>query len=164
MPVVTVHPNKKWMLCQSLDNQILCYGSTGLAHMLLSHHPPAFSHNLLCVLHSDRFKLHKKKLFRGHNNAGFACGITTPPDGSQAIMRLELNFDCSIRCLCSQWWCWRTSVYLGLEELQDLQKISGSRKGAFFLLLFSSLLFSINSYFFYRLAWVLNGTQWRIAS
>jgi hypothetical protein len=31
MPVVTVHPNKKWMLCQSLDNQILCYGSTGLA-------------------------------------------------------------------------------------------------------------------------------------
>jgi len=34
------------------------------------------------LLHSDRFKLHKKKLFRGHNNAGFACGITTPPDGA----------------------------------------------------------------------------------
>jgi hypothetical protein len=37
MPVVTVHPNKKWMLCQSLDNQILCYGSTGLAHLQLIH-------------------------------------------------------------------------------------------------------------------------------
>ena len=77
MPVVTMHPNKKWMLCQSLDNQILCYGSTGKIR----------AHSLLAIfnftsLHSDRFKLHKKKLFRGHNNAGFACGITTPPDGA----------------------------------------------------------------------------------
>ena len=43
------------------------------------------------TLDSDRFKLHKKKLFRGHNNAGFACGITTPPDGALCHTRLPLR-------------------------------------------------------------------------
>jgi hypothetical protein len=86
MPVVTVHPNKKWMLCQSLDNQILCYGSTGLP-LFLKCFPALF----YLILDSDRFKLHKKKLFRGHNNAGFACGITTPPDGALCHTRLPLR-------------------------------------------------------------------------
>lgn len=81
MPVVTMHPNKKWMLCQSLDNQILCYGSTGQV-ACIRFYPYSSSHYLL---HADRFKLHKKKLFRGHNNAGFACGITTPPDGAHHL-------------------------------------------------------------------------------
>ena len=40
-------------------------------------------------LHLDRFKLHKKKLLRGHNNAGFACGITTPPDGAHQRSTLQ---------------------------------------------------------------------------
>jgi pre-mRNA-processing factor 17 len=81
MPVVTMHPNKKWMLCQSLDNQILCYGSTGQV-ACIRFYPYSSSYYLL---HADRFKLHKKKLFRGHNNAGFACGITTPPDGAHHL-------------------------------------------------------------------------------
>ena len=49
----------------------------------------AYSFNSFTALHSDRFKLHKKKLFRGHNNAGFACGITTPPDGMSRFIILH---------------------------------------------------------------------------
>uniref|UniRef100_A0A7S4KY98 Pre-mRNA-processing factor 17 n=1 Tax=Guillardia theta TaxID=55529 RepID=A0A7S4KY98_GUITH len=60
MPAVTAAPfdngNPKYLLCQSLDNQILCYMS------------------------GDRFKLNKKKLFVGHTIAGYACQVGVSPD------------------------------------------------------------------------------------
>lgn len=48
---------EKWLLGQSLDNQIVVYGV----------------HN--------RFRQHNKKLFRGHLNAGYACQVDMTPDG-----------------------------------------------------------------------------------
>eukprot|EP01101_Sappina_pedata_P011802 TRINITY_DN7992_c0_g1_i1.p1 TRINITY_DN7992_c0_g1~~TRINITY_DN7992_c0_g1_i1.p1 ORF type:complete len:581 (+),score=197.62 TRINITY_DN7992_c0_g1_i1:204-1745(+) len=57
MPAVTLHPNGKYFLAQSLDNQILCYSAR------------------------DRFKLNKKKRFAGHMIAGYACQISFSPDG-----------------------------------------------------------------------------------
>lgn len=56
MPAVTVHPNKKWLACQSLDNQIL-------------------------VFSSDSFRQNRKKVFKGHTVAGFACQVGFSPDG-----------------------------------------------------------------------------------
>jgi pre-mRNA-processing factor 17 len=56
MPAVTRHPNGKWLACQSLDSQILVYAS-------------------------DSFRQNRKKAFKGHNVAGYACQIGFSPDG-----------------------------------------------------------------------------------
>ena len=127
MPVVTVHPNKKWMLCQSLDNQILCYGSTGLAHLQLIHsiHSLRFIQTVLsCTKRNCSVGTITRAL-----HAALQLLQTVCPASSSCIMSFSLWL-LSIRRLRSQWRCWRTSVYLGLEELQDLQKISGAREGA----------------------------------
>ncbi|CAO3578541.1 unnamed protein product [Absidia cylindrospora] len=57
MPSVTLHPNRKWIACQSLDNQIYVYGAR------------------------DRFKVNRKKHFAGHLVAGYACKPGFSPDG-----------------------------------------------------------------------------------
>lgn len=57
MPVLSVHPNRKWMSCQSMDNTIYVYST------------------------QDRFKMNTKRSFSGHLVAGFACGLAYSPDG-----------------------------------------------------------------------------------
>ncbi|KAG0746126.1 hypothetical protein G6F57_000965 [Rhizopus arrhizus] len=57
IPAVTVSPNKKWLACQSLDNQILIYGAR------------------------DRFRINRRKRFAGHLIAGYACKPGFSPDG-----------------------------------------------------------------------------------
>ncbi|KAJ3129636.1 pre-mRNA-processing factor 17 [Nowakowskiella sp. JEL0407] len=57
MPAVSLHPTNKWMACQSLDNQIMIYSAR------------------------DRFRLHRKKTFKGHLIAGYACVPNFSPDG-----------------------------------------------------------------------------------
>ncbi|ORX91457.1 WD40 repeat-like protein [Basidiobolus meristosporus CBS 931.73] len=57
MPSVSLHPNKKWLACQSLDNQIVVYGA------------------------KDRFRLNGKKRFTGHVIAGYACQPNFSADG-----------------------------------------------------------------------------------
>ncbi|CEG67989.1 hypothetical protein RMATCC62417_04328 [Rhizopus microsporus] len=57
IPSVTVSPNKKWLACQSLDNQILIYGAR------------------------DRFRINRRKRFAGHLIAGYACKPGFSPDG-----------------------------------------------------------------------------------
>ncbi|KAJ3362292.1 hypothetical protein GGF31_001777 [Allomyces arbusculus] len=56
MPAVSLSPNKKWLACQSLDNQIMLYAVT------------------------DKFRLNRKKCFRGHLVAGYACELGFSPD------------------------------------------------------------------------------------
>lgn len=57
MPVVTMHPSLRYLVCQSLDNRI-------------------------CVFQAgDRYAAQRKKNFRGHNTAGYACDISCSPDG-----------------------------------------------------------------------------------
>jgi pre-mRNA-processing factor 17 len=58
MPAVTLDPSGKWLACQSMDNQIMCYG-----------------------VHTN-FRLNRRKCFRGHNVAGYSCKIAFSPDGS----------------------------------------------------------------------------------
>jgi len=61
MPAVTKTPNEKWLLCQNLDNQITTYSA------------------------SDRFKLNRKKTFKGHVIAGYACQPGISPDGNTVM-------------------------------------------------------------------------------
>uniref|UniRef100_A0A5K3EP66 Pre-mRNA-processing factor 17 n=1 Tax=Mesocestoides corti TaxID=53468 RepID=A0A5K3EP66_MESCO len=56
MPAVTLSPNGKYLLCQSLDNQIVVF-------------------NVFAG-----FKRMRKKLFRGHTVSGYACQTDMSPD------------------------------------------------------------------------------------
>ncbi|XP_036842764.1 pre-mRNA-processing factor 17-like [Oncorhynchus mykiss] len=61
MPAVTLSPNGKWLACQSMDNQILIFGA------------------------QNRFRLNKKKIFKGHMVAGNACQVDFSPDMSYVV-------------------------------------------------------------------------------
>jgi len=61
MPSIALHPNGKWFVGQSLDNTIVVYSTR------------------------DRFRINKKKIFRGHSNAGYACEVGFAPDGRYLI-------------------------------------------------------------------------------
>eukprot|EP00043_Microstomoeca_roanoka_P018191 m.193333 g.193333 ORF g.193333 m.193333 type:complete len:554 (+) comp16779_c8_seq2:134-1795(+) len=61
MPSVAVHPGGKYLVAQSMDNQILTFGA------------------------SDRFRQNRKKVFKGHVVAGYACGVSFSPDGSYVV-------------------------------------------------------------------------------
>lgn len=56
MPAVTLHPSKKWLAAQSLDNQI-------------------------CIYSAENFRQNRKKRFAGHTIAGYACQVGFSPDG-----------------------------------------------------------------------------------
>lgn len=58
---VGLSPDGEWMACQSLDNQVVMY-ATG-----------------------DKFRVHRKKRFRGHMNAGYACMCGFSPDGKYVL-------------------------------------------------------------------------------
>ncbi|KAG6708263.1 hypothetical protein I3843_06G067300 [Carya illinoinensis] len=57
MPSISLHPSTNYLAAQSLDNQILIYGTR------------------------ERFQLNKKKRFAGHIVAGYACQVNFSPDG-----------------------------------------------------------------------------------
>ncbi|XP_035382166.1 pre-mRNA-processing factor 17-like [Electrophorus electricus] len=61
MPAVTLSPSGKWLACQSMDNQILIFGA------------------------QNRFRLSKKKVFKGHMVAGYACQVDFSPDMSHVV-------------------------------------------------------------------------------
>jgi len=56
MPAVALSPNGKWLVCQSMDNTIVTFNA-------LNH-----------------FKFLRKKVFKGHMVAGYACGLDFSPD------------------------------------------------------------------------------------
>ncbi|KAA8575998.1 hypothetical protein EYC84_006161 [Monilinia fructicola] len=57
MTRASLHPSKKWVAYQSSDNNIFVYGAT------------------------DKFRQNRKKVFKGHNNAGYAIDVACSPDG-----------------------------------------------------------------------------------
>ncbi len=64
MPAVTLSPNQKWLACQSMDNKVVIFSAI------------------------NRFKFHRKKTFKGHMVAGYACGIDFSPE----MRQVSLNF------------------------------------------------------------------------
>ncbi|XP_003738049.1 pre-mRNA-processing factor 17 [Galendromus occidentalis] len=61
MPAVALSPNRKWLACQSMDNKIVVFSA------------------------SNRFKVNRKKEFKGHMVAGYACGLDFSPDHSYVV-------------------------------------------------------------------------------
>ncbi|KAL7753380.1 hypothetical protein RI367_001155 [Sorochytrium milnesiophthora] len=80
MPSVAISPNKKWLACQSLDNQIMVYGA------------------------GDRFRMNRKKSFRGHLIAGYACQVNFSADG-----RFVMSGDSEGKI---NFWDWKTCKLL----------------------------------------------------
>lgn len=62
MPYVTVAPNQKWMAAQSMDNKVIVF-----------------------QVIDERVRFSKKKNFRGHMVAGYACGVDFSPDMSYVM-------------------------------------------------------------------------------
>ena len=62
MPSLQLSPNAQTILAQSLDNQIVSY-----------------------TVSKDRFKQNRKKTFKGHNTAGYACQVGFSPDGKYVL-------------------------------------------------------------------------------
>ena len=52
---------EKWLACQSMDNQIVIYGV------------------------ENRVRFNRKKTFKGHMVAGYACQVNFSPDGRWVI-------------------------------------------------------------------------------
>ena len=77
MPSVAAHPNGNFIVGQSLDNTIQILST------------------------KDRFKMNHKRVFRGHNSAGYACQVNFSPDG-----RFVISGDAEGRCF---FWDWKSS-------------------------------------------------------
>ena len=86
MPAVTKSPNDKWLLCQNLDNQITTYTA------------------------QDRFKLNRKKCFKGHVIAGYACQPGVSPDGNYVM-----SGDCDGRLW---FWDWKSTKVRDRDRLR----------------------------------------------
>lgn len=87
MPSVALHPDKQVYAAQSLDNQILIYGAT------------------------DKFRQNRRKGFRGHSCAGYACQVNFSPDG-RFIMSGESGGGLAI-------WDYKTSRLLKKLQCHD---------------------------------------------
>ena len=87
MPAVTKSPNQKWLAAQSLDNKI-CIFTCG-----------------------DRFRPNKKKEFKGHMVAGYACQVDFSPDMSYLI-----SGDGDGKCCV---WDWKTTKMLAKWKAHD---------------------------------------------
>ncbi|OQR73947.1 pre-mRNA-processing factor 17-like [Tropilaelaps mercedesae] len=61
MPAVTLSPNRKWLACQSMDNKIVIFSAL------------------------NRLKMNRKKEFKGHMVAGYACGLDFSPDHAYLV-------------------------------------------------------------------------------
>ena len=69
MPAVAKSPNEKWLACQSLDNKICIY---------------------TC---GEKVRPHKKKEFKGHMVAGYACTMDFSPEMRYVLLVLLTNIN-----------------------------------------------------------------------
>lgn len=71
-----LHPSGKYVLFQSSDNQIVVFGAT------------------------DKMRQNRKKVFKGHNNAGYAIDLDVSPDGQFVVSGDTGGYLC--------FWDWKT--------------------------------------------------------
>lgn len=74
IPSITLHPSGNYFSGQSQDNQIVTYST------------------------KERFRLNRKKTFKGHTSAGYACQVSFSPDG-----RFVISGDSEGRCFFWEW-------------------------------------------------------------
>ncbi|CAI2294881.1 unnamed protein product [Caenorhabditis sp. 36 PRJEB53466] len=88
IPTMTKSPNDKWVVGQCMDNRIVLF-----------------------QLVDDKLRFSKKKAFRGHNAAGYACNIDFSPDQSFII-----SGDADGKLFI---WDWRTHKIVGKWKAHD---------------------------------------------
>jgi pre-mRNA-processing factor 17 len=76
MTRASAHPSGKYVAYQSSDNNIFVYGAT------------------------DKFRQNRKKVFKGHNNAGYAIDVACSPDGQFVASGDSGGYVC--------FWDWKT--------------------------------------------------------
>lgn len=74
IPAISLSPNNNYFIGQSLDNQVVTYSA------------------------KDRFRQNRKKTFKGHNTAGYACQVNFSPDG-----RYVMSGDSEGKCFFWEW-------------------------------------------------------------
>lgn len=72
----SLHPSGKYVAYQSADNNIFVYGAT------------------------DKFRQNRKKVFKGHNNAGYSIDVACSPDGQFVASGDSGGYVC--------FWDWKT--------------------------------------------------------
>ncbi|CCH45495.1 putative WD repeat-containing protein [Wickerhamomyces ciferrii] len=87
MPVTKIHPQGKYFAAQSMDNTIMVFST------------------------KDRYKTNKKKLFTGHNCAGYGIGIDFSPDGKD-IVSGDSNGN-------AVFWDWKTTKLIKKLKIDD---------------------------------------------
>mmetsp|Transcript_27077 Transcript_27077/g.48257 ORF Transcript_27077/g.48257 Transcript_27077/m.48257 type:complete len:581 (-) Transcript_27077:109-1851(-) len=84
VPAVALSPNSNWLIGQSLDNQVVTYST------------------------KEKFRQNRKKIFKGHTVAGYACQVNFSPDG-----KYVLSGDAEGKCV---FWDWKsTKMYRTLK-------------------------------------------------
>lgn len=91
MTRASMHPNNKYVAYQSSDNQILVYSA------------------------GDKFRMNRKKAFKGHNNAGTAISLDISPDGQFLASGDTGGF--------VYFWDWKTC------KMYEKQKLKADGKG-----------------------------------
>jgi len=76
MTRASAHPSGKYVAYQSSDNNIFVYGAT------------------------DKFRQNRKKVFKGHNNAGYSIDVSCSPDGQFVASGDSGGYVC--------FWDWKT--------------------------------------------------------
>lgn len=87
MPVTRVHPENKYFAAQSMDNTIMVFSAR------------------------ERYKTNKKKLFTGHNCAGYGIGIDFSPDGKYLV-----SGDSNGNVIC---WDWKTTKIIKKLKIDE---------------------------------------------
>ncbi|CAB3408477.1 unnamed protein product [Caenorhabditis bovis] len=93
IPCMTKSPNDKWVVGQCMDNRIVLF-----------------------QLIDDKLRFAKKKAFRGHNAAGYACNVDFSPD-----MSFIISGDADGKLFI---WDWRTHKIVGKWKAHDNTCIS----------------------------------------
>ncbi|CAI5437401.1 unnamed protein product [Caenorhabditis angaria] len=88
IPTMTKSPNDKWVVGQCMDNRIVLF-----------------------QLIEDKLRFTKKKAFRGHNAAGYACNVDYSPD-----MSFLISGDADGKLFV---WDWRTHKIVGKWKAHD---------------------------------------------
>lgn len=89
IPTCTLHPTKECFAGQSMDNQVVVYSCKD----------------------PEKVKVNKKKSFRGHNTAGYACGISFSPNGQYLVSGDGTGLMCV--------WDWKSSQLFRKFQAHD---------------------------------------------
>ncbi|QPG76337.1 hypothetical protein FOA43_003723 [Brettanomyces nanus] len=89
MPYLRLHPDGRYFVAQSMDNTIVTFSTKK----------------------TDKFRKNKRKLFKGHNSAGYSVGLQFSPDGRNLISGDSYGY--------TYFWDWNTTRLIKKIKVDD---------------------------------------------